>query len=53
MSDKYTCTDAISKLGRVVDDGAESKKTSVDQYNIVVGAHADLVYIDGDTVRHY
>lgn len=42
MNDEYTCTDAISKLVRAIEevDGA-------------VGAHADLVYKDGDTVRRY
>ena len=42
MNDEYTCTDAISKLVE-----------AIDEVDGVVGAHADLVYKEGDTVRRY
>ncbi len=42
MNDEYTCTDAISKLVRAIEEADKS-----------VGAHADLVYKEGDMVRRY
>lgn len=42
MNDEYTCTDAISKLIRAIEEVDKS-----------VGAHADLVYKEGDMVRRY
>lgn len=42
MNDEYTCTDAISKLVRAMEDAGD-----------VVGSHADLVYKEGDEVRRY
>ena len=42
MNDEYTCTDAISKL-----------VSAIEEVDGAVGAHADLVYKDGDTVRRY
>lgn len=42
MNDEYTCTDAISKLVGAI-EGSDS----------AVGAHADLVYKEGDVVRRY
>ena len=42
MNDEYTCTDAISKLVGAIEEAGD-----------VVGAHADLVYKEGDTVRRY
>lgn len=43
MNDEYTCIDAISKLVGAIEEADKS----------VAGAHADLVYKDGDTVRRY
>lgn len=42
MNDVYTCTDAISKLVRAIEEAGD-----------VVGSHADLVYKEGDEVRRY
>lgn len=42
MNDEYTCTDAISKLVRAIEEAGD-----------VVGSHADLVYKEGDEVRRY
>lgn len=42
MNDEYTCTDAISKL-----------IVAIEEADSVVGAHADLVYKEGDIVRRY
>ena len=42
MNDEYTCTDAISKLVGAIEEVDKS-----------VGAHADLVYKEGDMVRRY
>lgn len=42
MNDEYTCTDAISKL-----------VGAIEETDGVVGAHADLVYKEGDVVRRY
>lgn len=42
MNDEYTCTDAISKLVGAIEEAGD-----------VVGAHADLVYKEGDMVRRY
>jgi len=42
MNDEYVCDDAISKLIEAIGDSDN-----------VVGAHADLVYKDGDVVRRY
>lgn len=60
MNDEYTCTDAISKLvgaieeaDKSVDEGADTADAGVGGKNGVAGAHADLVYKEGDTVRRY
>lgn len=61
MNDEYTCTDAISKLVEAIEDADKSvdagcaavDDVSGEMQNGVVGAHADLVYKDGDTVRRY
>ncbi len=42
MNDEYTCTDAISKLVKEIEES-----------DSVVGSHADLVYKEGDVVRRY
>lgn len=42
MNDEYTCQDAISKLVSAIENNAD-----------VVGAHADLVYKEGDAVKRY
>lgn len=42
MNDEYTCTDAISRLVGAIEEADKS-----------VGAHADLVYKEGDMVRRY
>ncbi len=42
MNDEYTCQDAISKLVSAIENTSD-----------VVGAHADLVYKEGDTVKRY
>ncbi len=64
MNDEYTCMDAISKLVRAIEEADESVASGFDvaaaggdgtskALNGVAGAHADLVYKDGDTVRRY
>lgn len=42
MNDEYTCQDAISKLVSAIENNVD-----------VVGAHADLVYKEGDAVKRY
>lgn len=42
MNDEYTCQDAISTL-----------VSAIEKTTDVVGAHADLVYKEGDTVKRY
>lgn len=42
MNDEYTCKDAISKLVKAIEDEPE-----------VIGAHADLVYKEGDVVKRH
>ena len=42
MNDEYTCMDAISKLVE-----------AIEKADAVAGAHADLVYKEGDVVRRY
>lgn len=42
MNDEYTSTDAISKLVGAIEEAGD-----------VVGAHADLVYKEGNVVRRY
>lgn len=42
MNDEYTCTDAISKLVRAIEETGD-----------VVGSHADIVYKEGEGVRRY
>lgn len=64
MNDEYTCTDAISKLVRAIEEAEKAVSgdfvaggTTVDKgmgkQCGVAGAHADLVYKEGDTVRRY
>ena len=60
MNDEYTCTDAISKLVGAIEEvdksvyeGAGASDAGVGGKNGVVGAHADLVYKEGDAVRRY
>lgn len=59
MNDEYTCTDAISKLVGAIESadgacaGGQCDGLFGEKQNGVVGAHADLVYKDGDTVRRY
>lgn len=64
MNDEYTCTDAISKLVRAIEEAEKAVSgdsvaggTTVDKgmgrQCSVAGAHADLVYKEGDTVRRY
>ena len=73
MNDEYTCTDAISKLVRAIEEAEKAVSgdsvaggTTVnkgmgkqcgdvygEKHRGIAGAHADLVYKEGDTVRRY
>lgn len=65
MNDEYTCMDAISKLVRAIEEADKSVdecvggsdvggvEDSFEMQNGVAGAHADLVYKEGDLVRRY
>lgn len=66
MNDEYTCKDAISKLVKAIeeadilpDDVSGRISSALPEDRLckklcgVVGAHADLVYKDGSTVRRY
>lgn len=62
MNDEYACIDAISKLVGAIEkaEKSNSDRTEIDladkkdsTLNDVVGAHADLVYKEGDSVCRY
>ena len=52
MNDEYTCTDAISKLVDAIEKSESAIKPCKNSQGIV-GAHADLVYKEGNIVRRY